>query len=71
MSVGPVGPVLVTSPAREDEMSVDEISRLVEVWVNEVGDAGEVEVEKQNMQITQEAWDDVNGGNHPREKLKP
>ena len=31
MSVDPVGPVLVTSPAGEDKMAVDEVSRLIEV----------------------------------------
>ena len=65
MSVDPVGPVLVTSPAGEDKMSVDEVSRLIEVWVNEVGDAGEGEEDEENMQIMQEAWDDVNGGELP------
>ena len=40
MSIDPVGPErLMTSPAGE-EMSVDEVSRLVEVWVSEVREAG-------------------------------
>ena len=55
----------MTSPAGEDKMSVDEVSRLVEVWVNEVGDAGEGGEDEKNMEIMQEVWDDVNGGgNH-------
>ena len=29
-----------TRPAGEDQMSVDEVSRLIEFWVNEVGCAG-------------------------------
>ena len=70
MSVDPVGPVLVTSPAGEDKMSVDEVSRLVEVWVNELGEAGEGKEEKKNMQIMQEAWDDVNGGELPMREVK-
>ena len=41
MSIDPVGPErLMTSPAGEGKMSVDEVSRLIEVWVDEVGDAG-------------------------------
>ncbi len=62
MSVDPVGPVLVTSPAGEDKMSVDEVSRLIEVWVNEFSNAGEGGEYEENMQIMQEAWDDVHGG---------
>ena len=37
---------------------------------NEVGNAGEGEEEEKNMQIMQEAWDDVNGGELPTGKLK-
>ncbi len=33
----------VTRPAGEDEMSMYEVSRLIEVWANEVGNAGEGE----------------------------
>ena len=45
-SVHPVGPMLVTSPAGEDKMSVDEVSRLM---VNEGGDAGAGEEDEKNM----------------------
>jgi len=51
----------VTSPAGEDKMSVDEVSRLIEVWVNEVGDAGEGEEDKKIMRIIPEAWDEIHG----------
>ena len=70
MSVDPVGPVLVTSPAGEDNMSVDEFSRLVEVWVNEVWHAGEGGEDEENMQIMEEAWDDVHGGELPIWEVK-
>ena len=49
MSVDPVGPVLVASPAGEDQMSVDEVSRLIEVWVNEVRNSGEGEEDEESM----------------------
>ncbi len=45
-----------------EEMCVDEVSRLVEVWVHEVQEAGEVEEDEEGMQILQEVWDDVHGG---------
>ena len=61
----------VTRPAGEDTMSVDEVSRLIEVWVNEVGNPGEGEEAEESMQIMQEAWDDVNGRNYLWEKLRP
>ena len=48
-----------------EKMSVDEVSRLVEVWVNEVKDAGEVEEDEEGMHSLQEAWGDVHGGNYP------
>ena len=51
-------------------MLVDEASRLIEVWVNEVWDAGEGEEDEENMQIMQEAWDDVHGGELPIGKVK-
>ena len=40
---------------------MDEVSRLVEVWVNEVWDAGGWEEDEKHMQIVQEVWDDVHG----------
>ena len=43
-------------------MSLDEVSRLIEAWVNEVSNAGEGEEEEEHIQIMQEAWDDVHGG---------
>ena len=58
----------VESP--EVEMSIDEVSRLIEVWVNEVSNAGEGEEYEENMQIMQEAWDDVHGGELPIEDVK-
>ena len=70
MSIHPVGPVLVTSPAGEDKMSVDKVSRLVEAWVNEVANAGEGGEEEENIQIMQEAWDDVHGGALPIGEVK-
>ena len=48
----------------EEEMSVDEASKPVELWVNEVRDAGGVEEDEEGMQIQQEALDDVHGGNY-------
>ena len=33
--------------------------------------AREGEEDEESMQIMQEAWDDVNGGNYLREKLRP
>ena len=61
----------VTSPAGEDKMSVDEVSRLIEVWVNEVGNTGEGEEDEESMQILQEAWDDVDGGELPMGEVRP
>ncbi len=58
-------------PAGKAEMSMDEVSRLIEVCVNEVGEAGEGEEEEKNMQIMQEAWDYADGGNYLWEKLRP
>ncbi len=71
MPVDPVGPErLMTSPAGEGKMSVDELPRSIEVWVNEVGDAGEEEEDEKNMQIMQEAGDDVHGGDLPIKDVK-
>ena len=46
-----------------DISNINEVSRLVNIWVNEIGGAGEGEEDEENMQLMQEAWDDVNGGN--------
>ena len=46
----------------EVEMSIDEVSRLVDVWVNDVKEASEVEEDEEGMSIMQEAWDDVHWG---------
>ena len=51
-------------------MSADEVSRLIEVWVHEVGNAGEGEEDEKSMQIMQEAWDDVNAGELPIGEVK-
>ena len=53
-----------------EEMSVDEVSRLVEAWANEVKDAGEVEEDEEGMGMMQEAWDDVPGGELPIKEVK-
>ena len=46
-------------------MSIDEVSRLVEVYAHEVKEAGEVEEDEEGASIMQEAWNDVHGGNYP------
>ena len=52
------------------EMNINEVSRLVGIWVNEVGEAGEGEEDEENMKLMQEAWDDVNGGELPMGEVK-
>ena len=52
------------------EMSIDEVARLVGIWVNEVEQSGEGNEDEENMGIMQEAWDDVNGGGIAYERSK-
>ncbi len=52
------------------EMSIDEVARLVGIWVNEVEQSGEGNEDEENMGIMQEAWDDVNGGELPMSEVK-
>ena len=52
------------------EMSIDEVARLVGIWVNEVEQSGEGNADEENMGIMQEAWDDVNGGELPMKEIK-
>ena len=51
----------------DSEMNINEVARLVGIWINEVEEAGEGDEDEENMGM-QEAWDDVNGGNCRREK---
>ena len=62
---------IATRPAGEDEMSVDEVSRLVGVWVNEVGKAGEGEEEEKICRSCKKLGMMPMGGNYLWEKLRP
>ena len=46
----------------DSEMNINEVARLVSIWVNEIEESGEGDEDEENMGIMQEAWDDVNGG---------
>ena len=46
----------------DSEMNINEVARLVGIWVNEAEESGEGNEDEEYMGIMQEAWDDVNGG---------
>ena len=54
----------------DSEMNINEVARLVGIWVNEVEESGEGDEDEENMGIMHKAWDDVNGGELPMGEVK-
>ena len=52
------------------EMNINEVARLVGIWVDEVEESGEGDEDEENIGIMQEAWDDVNGGELSMREVK-
>ena len=54
----------------DSEMNINEVARLVGIWVNEVEESGEGDEDEENVGIMHEAWDDVNEGELSMKEIK-